>query len=88
MFSFLKNLFNNNDSCEADAYTETYKGFEIIATPKAEGSQFRINGSIKLGEKETPFIRADLLPDAQSCTQETVRKAKIMIDQQGDSLFS
>jgi hypothetical protein len=87
MLSFLKNLFNNNDSHSADAFCESYKGFEITALPKPEGAQFRINGFIKLGEQEVPFIRADLLPDEQSCIQETVRKAKVMIDQQGDSLF-
>lgn len=68
-----------------------YKGFIIIATPAAEGAQFRINGVIRLSkteeEQEHLFIRADVLPTPELCIQETFRKAKLMIDQQGDNIF-
>lgn len=67
---------------------EEYKGFFVIATPAAEGSQFRINGLISKDKREHIFIRADVLATSELCVQETLRKAKLMIDQQGERIFN
>lgn len=67
--------------------TEQYKGFSITPTPREEGGQYRITGVIRLGEQEHLFIRSDMIPSAQECASLTVRKAKKLIDEQGEKLF-
>lgn len=67
--------------------SEEYQGFKITPAPIPEEMGFRINGTIEKEGKSHLFIRADLLPTAESCASEMVRKARQMIDQQGDRLF-
>ncbi len=64
-----------------------YDGYTIIPAPVQEETGFRVNGTIIKGEREHQFIRADVLPTADSCADEMIRKAKQMIDQQGERLF-
>lgn len=93
LFSGIKNLFSG--SGEADVKTEDaieYKGFNIIPAPMSEGGQFRVSATIskQIGEEEAKihtFIRSDLIPNRDECISITVRKAKMMIDQQGDRIF-
>lgn len=88
LFDSLKAMFSGASTPPEPArYTEQYEDYEIIAEPAAEGGQYRINGLIRFQEKEHTFIRADLLPSEELCAQETFRKAKLMIDQQGERLF-
>ena len=94
LFTSLFSMFSTSQESTSDtglSSEEEYKGFIIIATPAAEGSQFRINGLIRMdddeGKHEHIFIRADILPTPELCTQEIFRKAKLMIDQQGDGIF-
>lgn len=95
LFTSLFSMFNTSQESTSDtslSSKEEYKGFIIIATPAAEGSQYRVNGLIRLSEadeaREHTFIRADILPTPELCTQETFRKAKLMIDQQGENIFN
>ena len=73
------------------AVTVTYEDCTIIAEPTQAGGQWQISGRIEkqVGEvtKSHTFIRADTLPDEESAANEMIRKAKLMIDQQGDQLF-
>ncbi len=64
-----------------------YVGFTITPAPVSEEMGFRVNGTIVKGDNSHTFIRADVLPTRQACADEMVRKAKQMIDQQGDRLF-
>ena len=68
--------------------SEQYGDYEIIPAPVREEHGYRINGVIRKGEHEHIFIRADTLPSADACATEMIRKAKQMIDQQGDSVFN
>lgn len=52
-----------------------------------EGDQYRVQGWISVGERQHRFIRADLLPTREACAVETLRKARLLIDQQGMALF-
>ena len=91
LLTSLFSMFSTTQETTSDTSVsseEGYKGFSIIATPAAEGSQFRISGRICMKEREHIFIRADVLPTPELCTQETFRKAKLMIDQQGDNIFN
>ncbi len=83
----LKSLFAVEEA-QQPVLKEHYQDFEIIADPVETDGQYRINGFIRKGEREHTFIRADLLPSRESCEQETLRKARVMIDQQGDRLFN
>lgn len=65
----------------------TYKGFEIQAEPMPENGQFRVQGWITRAGQTHHFIRADLLPNHELCVTETLRKARVLIDQKGSGLF-
>lgn len=65
-----------------------YNGYIITPAPVQEDTGFRINGTITKGEQSHTFIRADSLPSADSCAEEMIRKAKQMIDFQGDDIFN
>lgn len=90
-FSTFKSLFVGGLGVP-EATTETYpsvehEGFTITPTPQQEGSQYRICGTITKGEQSHTFIRADMLSSADACAEEMIRKARQMIDQQGDGIF-
>ena len=91
--SFFKKLFGGGSSGADEAASEPveYEGFQIVATPMKEGGQFRLCGVISKdvdGErKEHKLIRADLLTSVDECTEFTIRKARQVIDEQGERLF-
>lgn len=91
-FKTIQNLFSSGtsetSSSQAKSPTEEYCGFSITPDPVEEAGGFRVNGTIVKGDKTHQFIRADVLPTAETCAAEMVRKAKQMIDQQGDRFFS
>lgn len=86
-FDSLRNLFSGSNTSQEPPASEEYNGYLIVAEPAEEQGQYRINGTISKGEQSQPFIRADILPSKPACEQETFRKARIMIDQNGDRLF-
>ena len=92
--SFFKKLFGGGDKAQPAVKTEEpidYKGYAIIAAPMADGGQFRVAGSIsKVFGDETKthkFIRADVFADRAAAIEATVRKAQLIVDQSGDSVF-
>ncbi|MBD1547195.1 HlyU family transcriptional regulator [Roseibium aggregatum] len=68
-----------------------YNDFEIISEPQFTNGQWQISGRIEKeidGQRKVHiFIRADMLPGEEEAVSQTVRKAKLMIDQQGDRIF-
>lgn len=93
--SFLKRLFGGSDSGDAGTGRPTaeteYKGYALRATPRQEGKQFRLCGIV---EKEVDgamrrhdLIRADLFMSADDATEAFLRKARQVIDEQGDRIF-
>ncbi|PVB60348.1 transcriptional regulator [Labrenzia sp. 011] len=89
-----KSLFGSSGEGEKSASKSTtvvYNEYEIIAEPQLSNSQWLVAGRIEkqIGDtvKTHVFIRADTLPDEQGAANEMIRKAKMMIDQQGDSIF-
>jgi hypothetical protein len=93
--SFLKKLFGGGGGKQpkvaAAAEPVDYKGYSIVATPMAEGGQFRVAGSISKTlngeEKLHKFIRADVFTDKDEAISATIRKAHVIIDQSGDRIF-
>ncbi|MGF1687293.1 HlyU family transcriptional regulator [Photobacterium japonica] len=83
--------FNQSAPKQPDVEPVEYKGFLIYPEPKAEGGQFRIAGRIcKTSDGETQthtFIRSDLMGSKVDAETFMVNKAKMFIDQNGDSMF-
>ncbi|MBT3145903.1 HlyU family transcriptional regulator [Neptunomonas phycophila] len=88
IINILTSFFSTKESREKNYQTEQYKGYVITAQPLSENGQYRINGTVTKDELSHNFIRADQFPSEALCQQETFRKAKLLIDQQGDSLFN
>jgi hypothetical protein len=88
--SFFKKLFGGGTAKE-ETPAETYEGFAITPTPIREGTQWRISARIekKVGDavKTHTLMRADTVGDKETAEVFSVRKAKQVIDEQGDRLF-
>lgn len=84
----LGGLFQPSSKNPEPVMTVEYQGFVISAFPIDENGLYRINGTIAKDDREHRFIRADQFADRQLCANEMVRKAKQMIDQQGERIFS
>lgn len=69
-----------------------YRGYLIYPEPQREGSQFRLAGRIVKPQGDDalahPFIRADLVPTQTLAEELMLDKAKRLIDQLGDDLFT
>lgn len=90
LLSSIKSIFSGGETApsEPEALPAVeYNGFTIIPAPVQEAAGFRVNGIISKGELSHAFIRADTLPSAEMCADEMIRKAKQMIDQQGERIF-
>jgi hypothetical protein len=92
--SFWKKLFGGGggDAAEEAAGDPVeHNGFTIRATPFTEGGQYQTCGVISKeigGEvKEHRFIRADRFASKQDAVDVTLRKARQIIDEQGDKIF-
>ena len=97
ILSGIKRLFSAPADAPAKAEdTIEYKGFYITPAPMSDGGQYRVAATITKpngeSDEEAPrthnFIRSDLMPNRDECISITINKAKMMIDQQGDNIFS
>lgn len=94
--SLLSRLFGGRPGPDAkpqpEREPEDYKGYAIQPEPIREGSHWRVAARIEReveGEvKSHHLIRADMLGDPDAAVAESVRKAKQMIDEQGDRIFA
>ncbi len=68
--------------------SEDYLGFVITPAPIKNGSMYRVAATISKDDRSHQLIRADEMSSRQSCIEISLRKAKEMIDQQGDNIFS
>jgi hypothetical protein len=69
-----------------------YKGYRIKPAPYRTSDQYQTAGSIEKdtpeGVKEHRFIRADTYHSRDDAVAFTISKAKQIIDQQGDRIFT
>ncbi|MEM7719366.1 MAG: HlyU family transcriptional regulator [Pseudomonadota bacterium] len=87
--SLFSKLFGGGGGGAApEAESTTYEGFKITPNPAREGSRFRIGALIEKGENSHQLIRADMLESLDEANDASVRKAKQMIDEQGERLFT
>lgn len=90
--SFFKKLFGGaSPAAETPAKTVEYKGYTIQPRPFQEGGQYQTCGIISKmidgSVKEHKLIRADRFPSLDDATETTIRKARQVIDEQGDRIF-
>jgi len=69
-----------------------YKGFTITPAPVARDGQWQIAGTISKPDddgnpREHRLIRADVMPGEDMAVEFCIRKAKQVIDEQGERLF-
>ena len=91
----MKSLFGasaeGKKKSSSKAVKAEYDGFLIVAEPMPANGQYQVAGRIEKQVGETlkvhTFIRADTLPDEEGAANEMIRKAKMMIDQMGESIF-
>jgi len=92
--SILSKLFGSSGGAAAKPAAEPviYEDFRITPQPIAEGGQHRIAAIIEKGEGDATrshkLVRADTFGDRQAAMDASVAKAKQMIDEQGERLFS
>ena len=90
--SWLKKLFGGGgEASAAQVEPVEYKGFRIYPEPAVVDGQYRIGARIELdsgGETRVhELIRADLLRDREDAVEASLRKARQVIDEQGEKLF-
>lgn len=93
--SFFSKIFgggNKANSGEPKSLgSEDYNGYKIEAIEMKQGSEYILAGNISksFGDeiKTKKFIRADRLSSPQQAADAALKKAKQIIDQEGDNLF-
>lgn len=93
--SLLKRLFGGGSQASKEEAASdpavTHKEFSIKPTPFSEDGQFQTCGIISKdvdGEmKEHRFVRADRFASRDDAVETTIRKARQLIDEQGESIF-
>lgn len=91
--SFFKRIFGKRDEPGPTkaAASEQYNGFEVHAAPVKEANGWRVTGSIAKEiegvRKQHDFVRADCCGDLESAASLTLRKARQLIDEQGERIF-
>jgi hypothetical protein len=93
--SFLKRIFGGGGSASAEQAPGEeleHKGFLIRATPFKEEGQYQtcavISKDVGGERKEHRLIRADRFPSMEDAVAASFRKAKQMIDEQGERIFN
>ena len=90
--SILSRLFGGGAKPEVpEETTETYKDFRIFAAPQTDESGYRVAARIEKeidGEvKVHQLVRADTARSLDEANALSIRKAKQMIDEQGERIF-
>jgi hypothetical protein len=92
---FLSKIFGGNKQADVEATIEPieYKHYLIYPAAIAESGQYRVAGRITHNElaedvKEHRFIRSDVLMSREDADELMIKKAKMLIDQMGDKIFS
>ncbi|WP_207061832.1 HlyU family transcriptional regulator [Motiliproteus sp. SC1-56] len=86
--NLIRKLFGGaSETPPAPEQAEVYNGYEITPCPQPADGQFRIAAFIRKDGREHHLIRADILPTRNECIEHSLRKARTLIDQQGERLF-
>lgn len=87
MFKLIKDLLGGSPKNEESL---SYKEYTIIPKPKKNGGSFTTEGKIIKDTdeyQEAYFIRTDTFSKKEDAVECIIRKAKIIIDENGDKIF-
>ena len=91
--SILSRLFGGGSQKDPEPQQEPelYKGYDINAEPVRDGTHWRVAARIERevdGELRVHhMVRADVIADREVAAAQSIRKARQMIDEQGDRIF-
>jgi len=89
--SLLTKLFGGGGSAHKEPEPEIYKDFRIFVAPSKENNGYRLYARIEKdvsGQTQThQMIRADTFQSLDEASRITLSKAKVLIDQQGETIF-
>jgi hypothetical protein len=85
---WISNLFGGGVGQPAAPKSLEYKGFLISAEPYKDGGHFQLAGVISKDGKTHRFVRADKFTDAGEAADFALSKGQLIVDQQGDRMFS
>lgn len=89
--SLLSRLFGGGSTARPTVQPEDHNGFSIYAEPIKEGGSWRLCARIEReiggAVKSQRMIRADTFQSQEQAMKESLAKARMLIDQQGESLF-
>jgi hypothetical protein len=86
--SWLKKLFGGGTAQTTVAKTLEYKGYLISAEPYKDGGQYQLAGTVSKEGKSHRFVRADKFTDAGEAAEFAIAKGQLIVDQQGDRMFT
>lgn len=84
--SLLSKLFGGGSASTTEP--EVYKDYAITAVPEKESNGWRLAAKIEKDGKTHHLIRADVIQDKDAADAASIAKARQMIDEQGERLFS
>lgn len=84
--SLLSKLFGGGSASTTEP--EAYKDYAITAVPEKESNGWRLAAKIEKDGKTHHLIRADVIQDKDAADAASIAKARQMIDEQGERLFS
>lgn len=91
MIKILQQIFGGKPAEPKTSDSVYYNDFEIRPAPVKESNGWRVSGivakEIDGTSKEHEFVRADSCPDREAAVALTVRKARQLIDEQGERIF-
>ena len=90
--SFWKTLFGGGKAAAPEAASaEEYNGYTLRPTPYQEAGQWQMSGVISREIngvlKEHSFVRADRFPSREDAVEFTLKKARQIVDLNGERLF-
>ena len=88
--SLLSRLFGGGgggSNTKAEAETIDHSGFSITPNPAKEAGGWRVGARIEKDGKVHQLIRADTIQDQDQAIEASIRKARQVIDEQGERLF-
>ena len=65
-----------------------YNGFMIEARPYKDGGQWQLAGRISKNGKVHDFVRADKFTSKDEAVDIALSKARLIVDQSGDRMFT
>ena len=90
--SFFRKLFGGGKAAEPEAaQAEEYNGYTLQPAPYQEAGQWQMCGVISRQVdgvlKEHRFVRADRFPSREDAIEFTLKKARQIVDLNGERLF-